>query len=301
MLQVRRVRKQFGGLRALADVDLDVPIDRIVAVIGPNGAGKTTLFNVMSGFYRPDDGDVLLDDESLVGLKPHEVSRRGIARTFQICKPFPDLSVLDNVVAGAFTRVRSLGEATEIARTVLQDVGLHGKRAFLARYLTLPELKRLEVARALAVGPKYLLLDEVMAGLNLKEQHDVADEIERIHARGIGIVLVEHSHKPDRVFNRPVPLGDIFVIRPEGLEGPFLESRPDPAFPLLPLCQQVGIPRKPLAEDRRARGHRIVNHDPGLVRLGLQFQPDPNDISPAPSVLLLLLDGEDGLCDLVSA
>jgi branched-chain amino acid transport system ATP-binding protein len=193
MLVVKNIEKRFGGLLALSEISLDVPQDRLVAIIGPNGAGKTTLFNVMSGFQRPDTGEITFFGEGLVGLRPHEVSRRGIVRTFQICKPFPDLSVLDNVVAGAFIRASRLREATELAEDALNDIGLYGKRAFLARYLTLPELKRLEVARALAVGPRYLLLDEVMAGLNIKEQHEVADDIERIHARGIGIVLVEHS------------------------------------------------------------------------------------------------------------
>ncbi len=193
MLQVKNIEKRFGGLCALSGVSVDVPRDRLVAIIGPNGAGKTTLFNVMSGFQRPEAGQVLFGDESLVGLKPHQVSRRGLVRTFQICKPFADLSVLDNVIAGAFVRANGLREATVAAEDALNDVGLFGRREFLARYLTLPELKRLEVARALAVRPKFLLLDEVMAGLNLREQHEVADEIERIHARGIGVVLVEHS------------------------------------------------------------------------------------------------------------
>lgn len=193
MLRVKNIEKRFGGLLALSGVSLEVPQDQVVAIIGPNGAGKTTLFNVMSGFFRPEAGEILFYEESVVGLTPHEVSRRGLVRTFQICKPFPDLSVLDNVIAGAFTRARTLLEATELAEDAVQEVGLHPKRGFLARYLTLPELKRLEVARALAVGPRYLLLDEVMAGLNLREQHEVADEIERIHARGVGIVLVEHS------------------------------------------------------------------------------------------------------------
>ncbi len=193
MLQVKDIEKRFGGLLALSGITIEVPRDVLVAIIGPNGAGKTTLFNVMSGFQRPNAGEIRFFDESVVGLRPHEVSRRGLVRTFQICKPFPDLSVIDNVIAGAFGRAGSLAEATAAAGDALQDVGLYPKRGFLARYLTLPELKRLEVARALATRPRYLLLDEVMAGLNLREQHEVADEVERIHARGIGIVLVEHS------------------------------------------------------------------------------------------------------------
>jgi branched-chain amino acid transport system ATP-binding protein len=193
MLETRAVTKRYGGLVAVGEVDFHARLDEIVAIIGPNGAGKTTFFNVLSGFVPPTTGEILLDDRSLVGLQPHEVCRRGVARTFQICRPFPDLSTLDNVVVGAFAKTGSYSEAVDAAGAVLNDVGLYHKRKFLATYLTLPDMKRLELARALATRPKYLLLDEVMAGLNVREQHDVGNVIETIHARGIGIVLVEHS------------------------------------------------------------------------------------------------------------
>lgn len=193
MLQVRDIEVRFGGLVAVDGVSLDAPRDQIVSIIGPNGAGKTTLFAVLSGFQNPTRGMVTLDEEDLTGLPAYEVSRRGIARTFQIVRPFRDMSVLDNVIVGAYARAKSYRAAVKAASDVLDLVGLYGKREFLAAYLTLPDLKRLEVAKALATRPKYLLLDEVMAGLNLKEQHEVATTLETIHSRGTGILLVEHS------------------------------------------------------------------------------------------------------------
>jgi branched-chain amino acid transport system ATP-binding protein len=193
MLETHAITKRYGGLVAVEEVDFQARRGEIVAIIGPNGAGKTTFFNVLSGFQAPTAGEVRLEGRSLNGLKAHEVSRCGITRTFQICRPFPDLSTLDNVVVGAYAHARSYAEAVDAAEAVLHEVGLHHKRKFLASYLTLPDMKRLELARALATRPKYLLLDEVMAGLNVREQHDVGNVIEAIHGRGIGIVLIEHS------------------------------------------------------------------------------------------------------------
>ncbi|MFJ1256658.1 ABC transporter ATP-binding protein [Cupriavidus sp. CuC1] len=192
-IHVENVGMRFGGLTALEGVSFKAPRDRIVCIIGPNGAGKTTLFSVLSGFLVPTTGAVRLDSRLLSGLAPYDVARLGIARTFQIVRPFLDLTVRDNVMVGAFARVSRHGEATEIAERVLEKVGLYHKRDFRASYLTLPDLKRLEVAKALAMAPSYLLLDEVMAGLNLREQHDVATMLESVHDAGIGILLVEHS------------------------------------------------------------------------------------------------------------
>ena len=192
-LQAIGVRVQFGGLVAVDDVSFEARSDRILSVIGPNGAGKTTLFAVLSGFVKPTNGTVTLDGETLTGLAPHQIARRGIARTFQIVRPFRDLTALDNVIVGAYAHAGTYREAREIAASMLDEVGLHAKRSFLASYLTLPDLKMLEVAKALATRPKFLLLDEVMSGLNLKEQHGVAHMLEKIHGRGTGILLVEHS------------------------------------------------------------------------------------------------------------
>jgi branched-chain amino acid transport system ATP-binding protein len=184
---------RFGGLAALDEVSFEAPRERIVCIIGPNGAGKTTLFAVLSGFLRPTTGCVRLNGEVISGRPAHEIARLGIARTFQIVRPFRDLSVRDNVIVGAFARTKHHENAATIADAVLEQVGLHPKREFLAAYLTLADLKRLEVARVLAMAPAYLLLDEVMAGLNLREQHEVASMLEAIHASGTGILLVEHS------------------------------------------------------------------------------------------------------------
>jgi branched-chain amino acid transport system ATP-binding protein len=193
MMQVRDIEVRFGGLVAVDGVSFDVEREQIVSIIGPNGAGKTTLFAVLGGFQRPTKGSVVLDGQTLTGLAAHQVAQQGVARTFQIVRPFRDLSVLDNVIVGAFARATSYRVALEAASAVLNEVGLYAKRGFLAAYLTLPDLKLLEVAKALATQPKYLLLDEVMSGLNLKEQHDVAEMLETIHSRGTGILLVEHS------------------------------------------------------------------------------------------------------------
>ena len=193
MLTARSIDVQFGGLTAVSQVSLTATPEKILSIIGPNGAGKTTLFAVLSGFQKATRGEVFLDEKPLTGLPAFEISRMGIARTFQIVRPFPDMTVLENVTVGAYANTRDHAVATEAADAVLEKVGLDSKRDFLASYLTLPDLKRLEVARALATKPRYLLLDEVMAGLNLKEQHQVATMLEAIHADGTGLLLVEHS------------------------------------------------------------------------------------------------------------
>jgi branched-chain amino acid transport system ATP-binding protein len=192
-IETRGLSKRFGGVIAVDVVDFRASENEIVGLIGPNGAGKTTLFNLMAGFAKPDDGDIHLNGERINGRKPFEIARMGLARTFQICKPFADLSVLENVITGAYVRAKNYREAVDISEDVLRSLDIYGKRLQLARHLTLPDLKRLEVARALATGPRILLLDEVMAGLNLREQHQVAAMVESIHQSGVGIVLVEHS------------------------------------------------------------------------------------------------------------
>jgi branched-chain amino acid transport system ATP-binding protein len=192
-IETRGLSKRFGGVIAVDVVDFRAGENEIVGLIGPNGAGKTTLFNLMAGFAKPDDGDIYLNGERINGRKPFEIARMGIARTFQICKPFAELSVLENVITGAYVRAKNYREAVDISEDALRSLDIYGKRLQLARHLTLPDLKRLEVARALATGPRILLLDEVMAGLNLREQHQVAAMVETIHQSGVGIVLVEHS------------------------------------------------------------------------------------------------------------
>jgi branched-chain amino acid transport system ATP-binding protein len=192
-LAVRGLSKRFGGLQAIRDLSFDVAPGEVLGLIGPNGAGKTTAFNLISGFLVPDEGDVVFDGRSLVGLKPHAVCQVGLARTFQIVRPFPRLSVLDNVKIGALGRRPAMAAAREHARAVIARVGLAGKMHAAAGALTLPERKRLELARALATEPRLLLLDEVMAGLNPTEIGAILGLIEGINRSGVSILLIEHN------------------------------------------------------------------------------------------------------------
>jgi branched-chain amino acid transport system ATP-binding protein len=193
LLEVDRVSKAFRGLRAVEQASLDVPEGAIVALIGPNGAGKTTLFNVIAGVYTPDAGEVRLAGESIGGLRPDQVCARGIGRTFQIVKPFPELSVLDNVIVGALQRERRVASARAFAITILERLGLADRQERLAASLTLSDRKRLEVARALATRPKLLLLDEVMAGLLPTETDLMVGVFKDLNARyGTTILLIEH-------------------------------------------------------------------------------------------------------------
>jgi branched-chain amino acid transport system ATP-binding protein len=192
LLEVADVRKRFDGLEALAGVSLDVATGEIVGLIGPNGAGKTTLFHLISGFLRPDGGDVRFDGLSTRGLRPHQVCQRGLVRTFQIVKPFPALTVLENVRVGALARARTFEAATRKAREVLALVSLEDRADRPARGLTVADRKRLELARALATEPRLLLLDEVMAGLTPTETERVVDLCRTIQASGIAILLIEH-------------------------------------------------------------------------------------------------------------
>ena len=193
LLAVRGLSKRFGGLQAIRDLSFDVAPGEVLGLIGPNGAGKTTAFNLISGFLAPDEGDVVFDGRSLVGLKPHAVCQVGLARTFQIVRPFPRLSVLDNVRIGALGRRPAMAGAGEQARAVIARVGLEGKMHAAAAALTLPERKRLELARALATEPRLLLLDEVMAGLNPTEIGAILALIEGINRSGVTILLIEHN------------------------------------------------------------------------------------------------------------
>jgi branched-chain amino acid transport system ATP-binding protein len=192
LLRIDRIGKNFGGLRALNNVSLDLESGEILAVIGPNGAGKTTLFNILTGFIKPDNGEVLFQNQSLLGLKPHRICQRGLARTFQIVKPFLELSVLENVIVAAFNRLKDPQAAAQKAEEVIALVGLGDKRRALANELNLPNRKRLELARALATGPTLLMLDEVMAGINPTETDNLIALIREIHRGGTTILLIEH-------------------------------------------------------------------------------------------------------------
>ncbi len=195
LLTVKGLTKYFGGLRAVHDLSFEVQPGEILGLIGPNGAGKTTAFNLIAGFIHPTRGEILLDGESIAGMKPYAVTRKGIARTFQIVKPFKKLSVLENVTLAAFLRFPSRGEAESQARQVLERMGLESKISALAVDLTLSEQKRLEIARALATQPKLLLLDEPMGGLNATEIEQASILVRDICKRGVTIIWVEHVLK----------------------------------------------------------------------------------------------------------
>jgi branched-chain amino acid transport system ATP-binding protein len=186
------VTKRFGGLTAVRDVDLEVREGDLVGIIGPNGAGKTTLFNVISGYYRPEEGRVLLDGRDVTGQPPHAICRLGLTRTFQIVKPFGNLSVRDNVMIGSLTRLGSVAEARRAADAVIETCGLRAHTDARARALPIGLRKRLEVARALATRPRLLLLDEVMAGLNPTELGGMVELIRRLHGQGLTVVIIEH-------------------------------------------------------------------------------------------------------------
>ena len=192
-LKIENLSKSFGGLTAINHVTFQVEEGEILGLIGPNGSGKTTIFNLISGFLTPDTGSIHLGEKSLVGLKPHQICKRGIGRTFQIVKPFSNLSVMRNVRAAVFNREREISGANRQSESLLEFVGLWPKRNEPAGSLTLAERKRLELARSLATDPKFLLLDEVMAGLTPVEQHQMIALIEKIKDRGITLVVIEHT------------------------------------------------------------------------------------------------------------
>jgi branched-chain amino acid transport system ATP-binding protein len=193
LLEVENVSKNFSGLRAVADVSFAVPEGVIFAVIGPNGAGKTTLFNMIAGVFPPNAGRITFAGARIDGLPPDVVCGRGIGRTFQLVRPFPGLSVEENVIVGALHRRHDVAAARAHAREVLARLDLFDKRDQPAAALTLPDRKRLEVARALATDPKLLLLDEVMAGLRPTETDRMVEILARLNREGgLTILLIEH-------------------------------------------------------------------------------------------------------------
>ena len=193
LLEVSGVSKNFSGLRAVQEVSFAVPEGVIFAVIGPNGAGKTTLFNMIAGVFPPNEGTITFAGERIDGHAPDEVCRRGIGRTFQLVRPFPALTVEENVIVGALLHRQHVEAARQRAHEVLRQLDLFDKRAQRASALTLPDRKRLEVARALATDPKLLLLDEVMAGLRPTETDRMVDIFRTLNREtGLTILLIEH-------------------------------------------------------------------------------------------------------------
>ena len=195
LLKLRRVAKFFGGLAAVSDVSFGIEKGEILGLIGPNGAGKTTLFNVVNGFYKPTKGEVYFKEKNISGHPPHEICRLGIARTFQVVKPLQRMSVLDNVIASAFLRVRSRAQAEDKALETLAFTGLYDDRDVISKGLPLGKRKKLEIARALATQPELLLLDESFAGLNPAELDESIEIMKKIKAKGITIMIIEHHMK----------------------------------------------------------------------------------------------------------
>jgi branched-chain amino acid transport system ATP-binding protein len=193
ILAARGISKSFRGLKAVTNASFEIPEGSINALIGPNGAGKTTIFNMIAGVFAPDAGEIVFAGKQIQGLRPDQVCAAGIGRTFQIVKPFAGLTVLETVMVGGFLRSKSTGEAKRISGQVLEQFGLGPKRDLPASSLTLPDRKRLEVARALATRPKLLLLDEVMAGLRPTETDQMVQVFRDLNKRdGTTILLIEH-------------------------------------------------------------------------------------------------------------
>jgi len=193
LLSVAGVSKRFGGIAANRNISFEVSPGELVGIIGPNGAGKSTLFEIITGFYHPDEGEVRLDGARLTGLPPDVVCRRGVARTFQKLRPFSGLSVLENVMVGALTRTKDVRHARERARELVRRVGLGDKADAHARTLSTGQRKRLELARALATEPRILLLDEVTGGVDQRTIPELVRLVRELHAGGLTLLVIEHN------------------------------------------------------------------------------------------------------------
>jgi branched-chain amino acid transport system ATP-binding protein len=195
LVEIRDVSKNFGGLAALTHVSFFLKQGEILGLIGPNGAGKTTLFNVVNGFYPPSRGEVFYKSEKISDLKPHQICKLGIARTFQVVRPLQRMTALDNVIASAFLRAKKKSEAEGIALETMRFTGLYEDRHVVSKGLPLGKRKKLEITRALATRPEMLLLDESFAGLNPSEQNELIEIIRKVRANGITIMVIEHHMK----------------------------------------------------------------------------------------------------------
>ncbi len=210
LLEVEGLSKHFGGVQAVRDLSFQVHEGEILGVIGPNGSGKTTTFHLITGFHRPDRGRVHFDGQDITRLPPHDVCARGLCRTFQVAKPFPDLTVLRNVLMGALLRQPDPHGAAATAEEILRRVGLGERAGMQAGSLTTIDQRRLEVARALATRPRLLLLDETMAGLNPTEVGEAMRLIADLRAQGLTVVVVEH------VMRAVMSLSDRLVVLDQG-------------------------------------------------------------------------------------
>ncbi|UCB48220.1 MAG: ABC transporter ATP-binding protein [Deltaproteobacteria bacterium] len=195
VLRLENVTKSFGGLMAVSGLDFAVSKGEIVGLIGPNGAGKTTVFNLISAFLKPDSGAIFFGDHDITHLKPHQICKKGLCRTFQIVKPFLTFSVKKNVRIGSYNRLTEKQEIEAQTMEILDLIGLADQKDVTAKNLSIGDRKKLELAKALATKPSLLLLDEVMAGLNPKEQNDMIHIILELKNRGTTILLIEHTMK----------------------------------------------------------------------------------------------------------
>jgi branched-chain amino acid transport system ATP-binding protein len=226
LLEVSGLAKRFGGLSANEDISFALAAGEIVGLIGPNGAGKTTLFNCIAGFYQPTGGSIRLNGIDVTGSAPERMARLGVARTFQIVKSFVSMTVLENVTVAALLHDKRMVRARERAMQALNFCGIGIRAALLAGSLTVAEQRRLEVARALALQPKLLLLDETMAGLNPSEVQEAVALVKSIQARGIACLIVEH------VMEGIMPIADRILVLDYGrkiADGPPAVVREDPA------------------------------------------------------------------------
>src|SRR6204780_3442937 len=224
-LGIRGLSKRFGGLRAVQDVSFTVRENETLALIGPNGAGKTTSFHLITGFHRPDSGSVSAFGRDITGLKPHDICAHGLVRTFQVAKPFGAMTVLDNVMTGAFLRDRHVSVARDMAREAIEFTGLSARMLTAAKDLTTIDQRRLEMARALGTQPKLLLLDEVMAGLNPAEIDQAVALIGKLSQRGLTILIVEHVMRAIMAVARHIVVLDHGLKIAEGAPKEVVQNR----------------------------------------------------------------------------
>jgi len=195
ILEVKGMTKRFGGLVAVNSLDLTIEPGQILGLIGPNGAGKTTAFAAIAGFYKPEEGKIIFDGQDITGLRPDQICKRGLTRTFQVVKPFPEITVMENVLIGAYNATDDEEEAIAVTEEIIEFMGLEKQRDILAGGLPIAGRKRLEIAKTLATQPKLILLDEVMAGLRPTETVETIELVQRIRQQGVSLLLVEHIMK----------------------------------------------------------------------------------------------------------
>lgn len=224
ILRVLNLKKHFGGIKAVDNVTFSINRGEIVGLIGPNGSGKTTTINIITGFLKPDSGKVIYEGADITGKSPHIVARMGIARTFQITRPFKELSVMSNVMLGALTITKNLEQAKNIATEVLKMLNIYDKKDLICGSLSLPDQRKIELARALAMKPKLLLLDEVLAGLTIDEASHIIDLLREINQKGVTMLIVEHRVRLiSRLVNRFIVLSEGRLIA-EGVPSEVLNN-----------------------------------------------------------------------------